>query len=271
MMQRNRTLIIVLVFAMFFCVCPMCFGFGYTGLTSLAPEVAEWLPGVFFALFCVFGVGGGVLMLIWQVWHHTRARGAARRLAEAMGLQPLNEVKHPLNVHYGGEHAGRAFALRVTPHISRAYSGVQERSTIQVRYEMQFLMSLKLATPQGVMVENVARVLGQGETFGELLQGQNVERLNSTAQAALVEFVRKGYATGISPTTLRLSKGLRRVLLCDRSVVDEQSHSVAPQVLADTAVVLVHQHVDPLISQRDVLAQLDDMAQLAAALEQSLS
>ena len=269
-MQKNRTLIVVLVIGVLsLCVCPLCFGFGYTGVTSLAPEVANWLPGVLLALFCVFGVGGGVLMIVWQVWYHIRARGAARRLAQAMGLQPLNEANHPLNVHYGGEHAGRAFALRVTPRISRAYSGVQERTTVQVDYEMQFMMSLKLATPQRVLVENVARMQGNGEAFGELLQGQNAERLNSTAQAALVEFVRKGYPTGLRAATLRLDRGLRRVLLCDRSAVDEQSHRFAPQVLTNSAVVLIHPHREPLISQREALAVLDDMTQLAAALEQS--
>lgn len=151
-MRKNRTLIFVLVFAVLtMCVCPNCFAVGYIGVTSIAPEVAAWLPGVMLALFCVFRVGGAMLALVWEVWYQIRARGVVRRLAAAMNLQPLNAANHPMNVHYGGEHAGRAFALRLVPRISRAYSGAQERTTVQVRYELQFALGLRVASPQGVM------------------------------------------------------------------------------------------------------------------------
>lgn len=120
-------------------------------------------------------------------------------------------------------------------------------------------------------MQSVARVTGNGETFAELFEAQSAERLTSAAQTALVEFARKGHATGLRATTLRLDKGLRRVLLCDRSAVDEKSHKVSPEVLTQAPMVLVHHYVEALISMREVQAALDDMTEVAAAVERSFS
>lgn len=80
------------------------------------------------------------------------------------------------------------------------------------------------------------------------------------------EFIEKGYPTGISGTTLRISRGTRSLAVYDRTAVPA-ALGIADFVLPDATAVLLHDHSDTDLTRNAAAALLDDLAAAAAALE----
>ena len=266
--MNNKTIIFGLIFSVVaFCICPMCLVFLFFTVDQLDNAILrEWAGLLMFMAMCgaPLVLFGGVV--VWQLWHISRTRTVGRRLAEAMGLEPLNQADKLAAIWHGGEHQDHRFAIAPVGSKYRYY-GV-ERSRTGVQLLLRIVMAVQVSEPMGIVVY---RGLGSGsknpQNFDEAFDQENADRLTGEAQAAMFEFVQKGYRTGLSGVTLRLDKGTRNLRLRDRATVPEKL--MPPEVLSDTHVIMVHDHPDTTILPDGLQTLLDEMAAIARLVEES--
>ncbi|GAB4543035.1 MAG: hypothetical protein Kow0063_35720 [Anaerolineae bacterium] len=216
-------------------------------------------------LLCLGSVGllGG--SLAWQLYAYRQSRRVAVRLASALGLAPLHDAADPVQAWYGGVHAGRPFAIRTYARRERSYAGGDY--TTSARFWLRVVMAVQ--SPPGVTVAPGPGLrAGQVAQPGDAFQMDGLAQLPPAAQAAMFEFVQKGYPTGLVGTTLHTHKGARSLALCDRAAPPEWL-SLEPAVLPDAAGVLVHDHTNTALNAAGMQALLDDLAAVARAIEQS--
>ncbi len=80
------------------------------------------------------------------------------------------------------------------------------------------------------------------------------------------DFVHKGYTTGFHDGDLRFSPGTRALVFGERNALDNE-FLFGKTVLADSPVVLVHNHIRPNRSAKEVQVLLDEMLDVAEVLE----
>jgi hypothetical protein len=216
-------------------------------------------------LLCGLPLGLVALSLVWTVRHNLRSRQAGETAAAAAGLARLNEDSDPLAVWYGGEYGDRGIALKTFARRERSYA--VDGYMTSARFWLRIVMEVKLAAPLGIPVEpgpGVAR--GRVAALEDALSTEALDRLPLKAQAALYDFVQKGYPTGLVGTTLRTNKGARSIAVYDCTAVPERLH-IPADVLPGAAAVLVHDHSDAVLNKDALMTLLDDMQSVARALE----
>lgn len=263
-MFRKTIVTLILLLLLLSCLC--------TGLPiaiSVAGSDSDTLQSAAEALLvlllCLGPVGLMVGSLAWQIRFYRQSRWAGARLAAGLGLTPLNEAANPLQVWYGGEHAGRPFALRVYARRERSYVGGDYITS--ARFWLRVVMAAPV--PPGVTVApgpglRTGRVTQPADAF----QMDGFAQLPAAAQAATFAFVQKGYPTGLVGTTFRTHKGARSLVLCDRAAPPDWL-PLEPVVLPDAAGVLVHDHENSTLSIEQMRALLDDLAVVARTIEQT--
>lgn len=266
-MNAKNVVISLLVFVVIACVCPVCIAAVLFGLESLGNESLRDTFGILFlAGLCSVAVVPALGGAFWRLQHTFRSRVAGRRLAQAMGLQPLNQSTKQPAIWYGGEHQGRRFAIKPVGSTYRYYA--QERSRIGVRFYLQIIMEVLVSEPMGATIyRGIKGASKNPQNFKEAFTLESVGRLAGTAQAAMFDFVQKGYPTGMSGLSFRFNKGTRNLSLRDRATVPPGM--LAPEIWPDVSVILVHDHPDTGISPEQLRAFLDEMAAVARAIEES--
>lgn len=267
--MNSRTIAIALAgFFMMACVCPLCGALALVGFDSLENRsLAEGLQILFLALLCGIPLLLAVAGLLWQIVYALRGPQSARRLAELLGLQPLNQAGRQINVWYGGDYHGRPITIRTLGRTYRYYA--IDRSRTGVRFTLRIVMGVGGKTPLGVFAGHASgrAASRDSQRFEDVFETDNADRLSPAARAAMLDFVQKGYPTGITGVTLRLSKGTRNLRLYDRAAVPDGL--IEPGFLPDAAMILVHDHPDVTIAADSLRALLDDMTVVAGAIEQS--
>lgn len=236
-----------------------------TSVLLLIPRAGEDLLGpLFVLLLCALPAALFVISLVWIVRFNGRARRAAQTAAEQFGLASLSDSSDPLAAWYGGDYQGRDIALKLYGRRERSYSG--NGYMISASFWLRIVMEVRLAAPLGRALEpGPGMPRGPVQTFAEAFDAPAAD-LAPAAQAALLDFVQRGYPTGLSGTTWRTSTGARSLALYDRAAVPERL-GLPAFVLPDAAAVLIHDHQDTGLSQEALAALLDQLSAVAAALE----
>jgi hypothetical protein len=265
--NSKNILIILAVFVLMTCVCPICVAFTFVGIENIGGEsLRDAATMLFLAVLCFVPLSLAVVGGGWQLWYTFRSRVAGRRLAEALGLTPLNESPKQMAIWYGGEFQGRPFAIKPIGTTYRYYG--MDRSRTGVNFLLRIVMTVQTPRPLGVVVyRGATRAKANPQNFDDAFDQQNADRLSAQAQAALFEFVQKGYRTGLTGVTFRMNKGARNLRLRDR--VTAPDGLLAPEALPDAPVILVHDHPDTTISGEELQALLADMAAVTRAVEAS--
>ncbi|RME70581.1 MAG: hypothetical protein D6784_16495, partial [Chloroflexi bacterium] len=211
-MDKKTVAISLIGFVIFVCICPWVIALIYMGIQNLDNRnLRDLFGGLFMALVCLGPIFLAVVGAGWQIRHIVRSRRAGERLAQTLGLQPLNEAEHKMAVWYGGEHQGRRFAMKPFGTAYRYYA--MERSRTGVRFQLRIAMEVRMVEPGGILVRPKAgRGVKNPQTFDDTFEQQNAAGLSAEARTALLEFVQKGHRTGLSGVSLRFSKGTRNLL-----------------------------------------------------------
>lgn len=263
-MSRKTLVILIVILLLLACLCPtilLVAGSANSGRDT-AQSAVEALPILLLCLGPLGLLGGS---LAWQVYAYRQSRRVAVRLASALGLSPLNKTADPLQAWYGGQHAGRPFAIRTYARRERHVAGgdytISARFWLRVVMAVQSLPGVTVAPGPGLRSGRVAQPT-------DAFQMDGLARLPSAAQAAMFAFVQKGYPTGLVGTTLRTHPGARSLALCDRAAPPDWLPLEA-EVLPDAAGVLVHDHTNTALTIEQMQALLDDLVTVARAIEQN--
>lgn len=262
-MSKKTIITLVLLLLLLSCACTSLLLVGSAAGSDTLQSAVE---GLLVLLLCLGPLGLLVGSLAWQVYAYRQSRRMGARLAADLGLTPLSNDADPLQAWYGGEHAGRPFALKVYARRERHYGGGDYTTT--ARFWLRVVMAAPAPRPLGVTVApgpglRTGRVTQPADAF----QMAGFAQLPAAAQAAMFEFVQKGYPTGLVGTTFRTHKGARSLALCDRAAPPDWL-PLEPVVLPDAAVVLVHDHTNMTLNIEQMRALLDDLAAVARAIVQ---
>lgn len=219
-------------------------------------------------LFCLGPAGLLAGGLAWQISHNVRSRRVGQRLAGALGLTPLNAATSPMETWYGGVYEQRPLALKPCARLERSYAGGDY--TTSARFWLRVVMAVQVPGPLGIAVmPGPGLRKGRVERAADAFQEASFARLPAEVQTAMLNFVQKGYPTGLSGVTLRTSKGARSLVLFDRAALPEWL-PLAPEVLPAAMVVLVHDHQNTTLSAEQAQALLEDLAAVARAIEHAV-
>lgn len=222
-MNNKNILTGLVVFLIVACICPVLFAIVFVGLESIAGRETRDLATLLFFACC----GGGLILLALgglgrQLWYVFQSRKAGERLATALGLASLNQSAKQMAIWYGGERAGRRFALK--PFGTPRHYFAMGRSRVGARFQLRILMEVRV-TPPGEIDVYLDREKDAGEPgrFEEAFAGENVAWLTPEGRAAMFAFAQKGYATGLNlkKFSFRTAKGWRRLRLCDRAATGD--------------------------------------------------
>ena len=266
-MNNNRVIIGLISFVVIACFCPVCCSIVLFSLETIGSDtLQETFASLALAALCIVPIGLALIGGGWKIAHIFRSKGAGGRLAQAMGLIPLNQTTKQMEIWYGGQHNQRDFAIRPYGLTYRYYAA--ERSRTGVKFYLQIIVEVKVPQPLDVMVKRgVQKASKNPQNFEEAFETTNAGKLTGQARAAMFDFVQKGYKTGLTGSTLRFSKGRRNLQLYDRA--SAKVGALAPEVLPDAHVVLIHDHPETTISADTVRSLLDDMVVVAKAIEAS--
>ncbi len=218
-----------------------------------------------FVLFVVGWLGLMFLMLIRYAIDRTRALNTTLRLSQSMPLTRLDVPKnrHPRMDWYVGTHQGRGFALHLhifgTSHsgadgVSRSGTSVRLRIVFEVRSQRDF----------GALHAVGGR--RRAKSFEGAFEPQPGSVPPSTdSQEASLFFLRKGYPLGYRDTNVNFTRGSRNLRLVDRSLVEE--NLVPNSVLPEGKALLVHDHPHPNRTPKQLEQLLEDLNEVARALE----
>jgi hypothetical protein len=250
-MPKHKPLLIVVgVFALLCgCVVPL-----FALIVSLPPEhglrratlTAFWLcGGVGLPLLSVAALG-------WTIWENQRSRQAARNLAEALGLPPLNNAPNLMKQWYGSQLEGRPFAIAPAVMLDRSYDGAHHRSSFRTTWYLRVALAVRVPQPLQVTAARTHADRGAATSLRDAFPSLvGVDRLPPRAQDALIRFVQSGG---------------RNLRLLDRA--DASPALLPPEMLADATVVLIHDHPKPrALTPSQLQAALADMSEIAAVLE----
>lgn len=217
---------------------------------SLAISLACCCGGL--ALMVVVAVGG------FAVFKIIRGKNAGKKLAESMGLTPLNQTDQVKEQWYGGSHNERRFAIRPVPHVKWKY--VNGRRHNDVTYYMGIVLEAKPATPLGFVAicdrEQTPSTVG----FVDAFNVSGTEAPSDAAKAAMLQFVQKTVDKGDQGFALYVA---------DSALFSEQMHIhlMPSQTLPDVAAVLITHHENVNLTPEQLQSTLADLERIAEALE----
>lgn len=265
-MNRKTIAVVLTLFVVIPCACAGLLIAG-SYVTSANDPLQNALELLLILLFCLGPMGLLAGALAWQISYYVRSRRVGQRLAGALGLAPLNAATSPLETWYGGIYEQRPFALKPCARLERSYAGGDY--TTSARFWLRLVLAVQVPQPFGITLGpgpglRKGRVEGAADAFQEV----PFARLPAEVQTAMLDFVQKGYPTGLSGVTLRTSKGARSLVLFDRAAPPEWL-PLAPEVLPAAMVVLVHDHQNTTLSAEQARALLADLAAVAGTIEQT--
>ena len=218
-----------------------------------------------FVLFVVGWLGLMFLMLIFYSIDRTRALNTTLRLSQSMPLTRLDEPKnrHPRMDWYAGVHQGHGFALHL--HITASSSsGADGASRISTRTRLRIVFEVKSQRDFGTL--SVADGWRKAKTFQSAFESRPDSVPPATdSQEVLLGFLHKGYRLGYYDTNINFTRGSRNLRLLDRSLVEEDL--VPNPVLPDARALLVHDHPHPNRKPPQLEQLLEDLNEVARALE----
>lgn len=216
--------------------------------------------GSFFCVFPLVTIG----LLIYQFVTSLNQRKAAQKLAETMGLAPLNESSHFTNVWYGQVKKGRKFAIKPIVRLQRSHSGHDgRRNTLKVT--LRVAVPVNMPRPEAINLYHTIKK-GIPPTFDEAFSGEGAEKLTPAGRTTLLAFIHKIYPIGLSKDlNFRLRSRTRHLHLAQRGAAS--TALIAQGVLADAPAVLIHDHLNPNISPADLQQLVADLTAVATALE----
>lgn len=264
--MKNQNLIIILIILFVsVCICPVILSLLYFVIDSSDPgSFSETLGTLCLAGLCILPVLATFAALGLKLVDVIRSPKAARRLADEMGLQQLNEAPKDLSICFGGIHAKRSFVIKTGGKAYRYYAA--ERSRTGVRFYLRMIMKVRVDQPLRVLAYRPPKDAKKNpQSFEEAFELENAAKLDPQVQEAMFAFVQKGYRTGITISNIRINKGLRNLHLVDRTAVDDRV--LDKDILPDAHVILVHDHPDTNIDKETLLDFLDDLAEVARAIE----
>jgi hypothetical protein len=188
-------------------------------------------------------------------------------LAADLGWQALTPDAKPIDVWYGGQHRRQTMAFQTTRYSQRSWEG-------SGGYAVSYHVSLRIVTAVNnprlvdVGVQRRPTDRAAATSFAQAFPGrENDEKLRARSQQALIDFVAKGYPTGLRGRIYRAAPGTRNLLLQARAQV--AATILPPEILPEAAVVLIHNYPDATaVTTEEFRELLDDLAAVAAALEQ---
>ncbi len=209
-------------------------------------------------LAVVVSVGIGVI--IWAVSNAMKGRNAAVTLAQHVGWKSITPGRPAPECWYGGVAQDRRVCIKTV-----SLRNIRGTAGNRLQRHLRIVMELMLREPLGAMALRSTRDLSSLHRFEEAFSAKNAERLGPEARKAMMDFVGKGYPTGVRGTTYRSEPGTRNLWLIDRAAIPEGQFD-AP-VLPDTSTVLIHDHPDLNLTPDEFGALLFEMASIAYALE----
>ena len=265
-MDKKRIITILAVFIIVPCCCIVPFSFLVT-----SPAVSRQLNDLFSSeAFLLTGCCGFFLfmmaLMVWMISNVFRSQKAATQLAEVMGLAPLNQAEKPVMIWSGGEVQGYRFGIKSVGFVSSYY--FEGKSRRSVSYYLRIVLALNVSNPLGVVAYRSHKDGGKLDSFEEAFPTlENGSKLSSTAQGAMLDFIKKGYLTGFRKGgSVRFSPGIRNLCLRDRA--DAPEGLLADDVFGETAVILVHDHPNAISVTPDQLQTLlTEMVEVAKTIE----
>lgn len=223
-----------------------------TGVTALVTIVL-----VLSTLLAFAAVAGAV---VWAILHAGKTRNASLSIAQQLGWQPITPNRAPADTWYGGVAHDRRAAIKVVALPNRAASDGVRRSAY-----LRIVMELLVAEPLGAMAFRRVGDTSSLHRFEEAFSLENAARFGPEARKAMIDFVARGYPTGLQGVTYRSSPGTRNLWLKDRARVE--AGPLDPAVLPDSKTVLVHDYPDPALHPDAFGKLLYEMAMVAWVLE----
>ncbi|MEZ4516017.1 MAG: hypothetical protein R3C44_03970 [Chloroflexota bacterium] len=222
---------------------------------------------IWFAFLCVLPMVLFAGAIVWLIRYNAQARLSGQELATRLGMPPITESKDPQQVWYGGEHNGREVAFRPVAKRERSYSG--SGYTTSTRFWLQIAMAVQGIEPlKSVVISGRSVSADPDQSFEDVFTTDDPNLVSAEAQVAMLEFVRKGYPTGLTGTTFRMNKGIRSLALYGRAEVPD-GLAISADVLPKAPALLLHDHYDSTLSAEAFGALLDDMVIVAQAVESS--
>ncbi len=253
--MNKKSLIMGLVtFIILPCCCVVPFSFLVTS-PAVSSQLNDLLNSEAFILTscCGFFLCMTALTVV-LVSNTFRSQRAAVQLAEEMGLAPLNQTDKPVTTWHGGEAQGYRFGIKTVGFISNYY--LEGRRRRSVSFYLRIVLALNVPDPLEMDVYRSYEDGSKTDSFEKAFPiREKGQKLTSSAQQAMLDFVKKGYPTGFRKGgSLRFSPGARNLRLLDRA--DAPEGLLADEVFGETAVILVHDHPNAISVTPDQLQTL---------------
>jgi hypothetical protein len=218
------------------------------------------LIGIVLGLSLLLALAAGVGAAVWALSRASKTRNASISLAQQLGWQPITPGRAPADTWYGGVAHDRRVAIKVVALRNVLASDGARRSPY-----LRIAMEVLVAEPLGVMAFRRVGDPSSLHRFEEAFSTENASRIGPQARKAMIDFVARGYPTGLQGTSYRSSPGTRNLWLKDRARIE--AGPLDPAVLPDARTVLVHDHPDPALHPDAFGKLLHEMAVVAWTLE----
>lgn len=218
------------------------------------------LIGIVLGLSLLLALAAGVGAVVWAISRASKTRNASISLAQQLGWQPITPGRAPADTWYGGVAHDRRVAIKVVA-LRNASATDGPRHSPYLRMVMELLVT----EPLGVMAFRRIGDTSSLHRFEEAFSLENGSRVGPASRQAMIDFIARGYPTGLQGTTYRSSPGTRNLWLKDRARIE--AGPLDPAVLPDARTVLVHDHPDPSLHPDAFGKLLHEMAMVAWALE----
>jgi hypothetical protein len=262
--NRTKTVLIILLALVAPCVCAT----PLIALAALPQEIAREVGvPLMLGLICCAVPLLALFVLGWIGLDLLRARQVSGRLAEELGWRPLTPAEKPINRWHGGQHRRQVMAFKTTISSARSWQG----SGYTVSYHAGLRIVTAVNNPRLIEVGLQRRAADRSPTtsFAQAFPGgENDDQLSARSQQALIDFVAKGYPTGLRGRVYRANSGTRNLLLQARARVP--ATILPPEILPEAAIVLIHNYPDATaVTTAEFRELLDELDAIAAALEQA--
>lgn len=261
----DRRLLLIILPIVLLCVCtPLFIVVGALprggGLRNVAGPLLFWT-------ICLAPLVLAGASIVWIGVDGLRARQVSERLAAALELVPLTEADQPLRAWYGGRYRDHDVAIKTVVASQRTYES-GGGYTVVFNASLRIVTGVNRSQPLHVIVQRHVNDRSPAESFEKAFPGRrNAEKLSARSRQAMLDFVAKGYPTGLRGRTYRAKPGVRNLHLQDRA--DVAPAVLPPELLADAAVVLLHDQPNATaVTAEELRAVLDDLLAVAVTLEE---
>jgi len=234
---------------------------------SQGSEFGNVFGPVFFWTICLAPILLAGVSIVWIGLDGLRARQVSERLAAALGFVALTEADQPLRAWYGGRYRDHDVAIKTVVTRQRMYDSGSGYTAV-FNASLRIVTAVNRSQPLRVIVQRHVKDRSPAAGFEEAFPGRrNAEKLSARSRQAMLDFVAKGYPTGLRGRTYRAKPGVRNLHLQDRA--DVAPAVLPPELLADAAVVLLHDQPNATaVTAEELRALLDDLLAVAATLEE---